>query len=176
MAKDGIWRWEGVRYRLTGTTWGQGWVIDTWQDLNASPGALSWQRAGAIVTVAPWAMEAVAPFTPEWWGWSVTHPPAGDPAARWVEAMTQGESRQQERLNEPTQWDQVWPPPDAPNLLALVDPDDTRKGWARWTWMPDGDVVLQHGGGILDGLTLPLPWGDHASVSTWVARHGWRTR
>ena len=175
MGEDGIWRWEGVRYRLTGTTRGQGWIIDTWQDLNPAEDAQPWQRAGAVVTVAPWAQEDVAPFTPEWWAWAVAHPPAGDPGARWVEAMRQGDRRQQERLTEPGQSVQQWPPPDAPTLFACLDPEDSRKGWARWTWLPDGSVVLQHGGGLLDGLDLPLPWGDRSKVHQWVQQQGWRS-
>lgn len=169
MGADGVWRWDDGRYRLTGTTWGQGWVIDTWRDLNAAPGALQWQRAGAIVTVAPWAVQGVAPFTPEWWAWSVAHPPAAAPGARWEEAMRQGDVRQQDRLTEPVAFTQVWPPPDAPTLFAFLDPEDIREGWARWTWLPDGSVVLQNVGLIPDGLDLPLSWGTQEDVRAWVA-------
>ena len=64
---------------------------------------------------------------------------------------------------------QVWPPRDAPTLVASVAAQDTRDGWLRVTWLPNGAVTVQGAGDHMRDLPLDRSW---VSVTTWAYRAG----
>lgn len=155
--------------RLLSTVDGVGWVADTWEALDADP-AVSWQRVGVVFTVRPWAEQAAQPFL-DWgvnFGYSVVDVPADTAARRFEVAIGDGRRRAEERMTGGS-FGQVWPPPGAPSLVASVTAGDTRDGWLRVTWLPDGAVTVQGAGEHMRDVPLDRSWG---SLTAWAYRAG----
>lgn len=67
------------------------------------------------------------------------------------------------------QFTQAWPPPDAASITAIVTKYDTRDGWVRVTWLPDGQVVVQGTPRLTSLVPVDRSW---PSVLAWVEAFG----
>lgn len=68
------------------------------------------------------------------------------------------------------QFEQAWPPTGARTMAACVTEEDTRDGWVRVTWLPDGRVTVQ---GSPAALTAQVPASrTEADVLAWAHAYG----
>lgn len=159
---------DGRPVRLLGTREAPGAIIDTWMALDEA--ADSVDRTGVVVTVRGGQEIAAEPFH-GWagnYGFAVVSAPADDAVARFQVALRQAHRRYEERMSD-GQFSQVWPPPGAPSLVGVVTEGDTRDGWLRITWLPDGTVTVQ---GPAEWTRLVPADRSWASVLRWAQGAG----
>lgn len=163
---------DGHPLVLFRTTTGPGWVIDNWRELSHPIGHDF--RTGAVFTgrMSFAEGEHLAPFWRNIYGVAWEVEPDPDPVARFHEALRQGRERAAERMGGDMQSAQVWPPPGARTLLALVNGHDSRAGWARWIWQRGEPVAVQQDGDLLAGRLLP-DFEDPTATRAWAHRQGW---
>lgn len=64
---------------------------------------------------------------------------------------------------------QAWPPSDAASITVIFTKYNTRDGWLRVTWLPDGQVIVQGTPRLTRLVPLDRSW---PSVFAWVESVG----
>lgn len=65
----------------------------------------------------------------------------------------------------------IWPDANTRTLLAVINKDDSREGWVRWTWEASGVVVT--GTGMERMLPGSMDFTDPNTTHVWAEKQGW---